>query len=109
MNNKFSVKMALEETIEIILSGITTEKGKKIFNRLTSWRLTMKTIQYAIYWLCFLFLISCGNDDQLDSIEATGTIEAKEITISSKTIGEIKKMRFDEGDKVQQGDTIIVI
>ncbi len=34
MNNKFSVKMALEETIEIILSGITTEKGKKIFNRL---------------------------------------------------------------------------
>lgn len=34
MNNKFSIKMALEETIEIILSGITTEKGKKIFNRL---------------------------------------------------------------------------
>ena len=34
MNNKFSINMALEETIEIILSGITTEKGKKIFNRL---------------------------------------------------------------------------
>ncbi len=69
----------------------------------------MKTIQYAILLVVFSLLISCGNDDQLDSIEATGTIEAKEITISSKTIGEIKKIRFDEGDKVQQGDTIILI
>lgn len=36
MNNKFSVKTALEETIEIIMNGIMTEKGKKVFNLLTS-------------------------------------------------------------------------
>ena len=69
----------------------------------------MKTILYSMLLAVFSILISCGNDDQLNSIEATGTIEAKEITISSKTIGEIKKIKFDEGDKVQQGDTIILI
>jgi AcrR family transcriptional regulator len=36
MNNKFSVKTALEETIEIVMNGIMTGKGKKIFNLLTS-------------------------------------------------------------------------
>ena len=36
MNNKFSIKTALEETIEIIMNGIMTEKGKKVFNLLKS-------------------------------------------------------------------------
>jgi hypothetical protein len=36
MNNKFSVKTALEETIEIIMNGIMTEKGKKAFKLLKS-------------------------------------------------------------------------
>ncbi len=36
MANKFSIKMALEETIEIIINGITTEKGKKAFQLLKS-------------------------------------------------------------------------
>ena len=36
MNNKFSIKTALEETIEIIMNGIMTEKGKKAFKLLKS-------------------------------------------------------------------------
>jgi AcrR family transcriptional regulator len=36
MNNRFSIKTALEETIEIIMNGIMTEKGKKVFNLLKS-------------------------------------------------------------------------
>jgi len=32
MNNKFSIKTALDETIEIIMNGIMTEKGKNVFN-----------------------------------------------------------------------------
>jgi AcrR family transcriptional regulator len=36
MANKFSIKMALEETIEIIINGITTETGKKAFQLLKS-------------------------------------------------------------------------
>lgn len=33
-NNKVSMQKALETTIEILLNGILTEKGKKIFNKL---------------------------------------------------------------------------
>ncbi len=36
MNNKFSIKTALDETIEIIMNGIMTEKGKKAFKLLKS-------------------------------------------------------------------------
>ena len=36
MNNKFSVRTALNETIEIIMNGIMTEKGKKDFNKIKS-------------------------------------------------------------------------
>ena len=36
MNNKFSIKSALNETIEIIMNGIMTEKGKKDFNKIKS-------------------------------------------------------------------------
>ncbi|NWF88625.1 MAG: TetR/AcrR family transcriptional regulator [Ignavibacteriaceae bacterium] len=34
MNNKFSAVEALNHTISILMNGILTEKGKKIFNRL---------------------------------------------------------------------------
>jgi AcrR family transcriptional regulator len=34
MNNKFSVSNALDTTLEILMNGIMTEKGKKIFSRL---------------------------------------------------------------------------
>jgi AcrR family transcriptional regulator len=36
MNNRFSVSNALETTLDILMNGIMTEKGKKIFNRLKS-------------------------------------------------------------------------
>ena len=34
MNNKFSISTALETTFEILMNGIMTEKGKKIFAKL---------------------------------------------------------------------------
>jgi AcrR family transcriptional regulator len=36
MNNRFSVKSALEATIDILMNGIMTEKGKKIFRKIKS-------------------------------------------------------------------------
>ena len=36
MNNKFSLKTAVEETIGILMNGIMTEKGKKAFKLLKS-------------------------------------------------------------------------
>lgn len=58
----------------------------------------------------FVFIISgCGNGNNKNSIEATGTIEAVNVSVSSKTSGEIKELRIKEGDKVKAGDTILVI
>ncbi len=36
MNNKFSLKTAVEETIEVLMNGIMTDKGKKVFKILKS-------------------------------------------------------------------------
>jgi len=55
------------------------------------------------------FIHGCGNNDDRSSFEATGTIESKDITISSKVVGEIIELQFDEGDEVKQGDTLILI
>ena len=69
----------------------------------------MKTITCFVILLTIYFIHGCGKDDDKNSFEATGTIESKEIMISSKVVGEIKELRFDEGDKVKQGDTLILI
>ncbi|NWF88626.1 MAG: efflux RND transporter periplasmic adaptor subunit [Ignavibacteriaceae bacterium] len=54
-------------------------------------------------------LIGCGTGDEENIISATGTIEAREVIVSSKVYGEVKKISFDEGAKVQNGDTIAII
>ena len=56
-----------------------------------------------------LLLKGCGNNDHLKSIEASGTIESINITISSRTSGNIQTINFTEGEKVNSGDTIIII
>lgn len=56
-----------------------------------------------------LFLASCGNNDPLNSIEASGTIESTNIIVSSRNAGNIQTTNFIEGDKVNAGDTIIII
>lgn len=56
-----------------------------------------------------LFLASCSNNDHLNSIGASGTIESTNIIVSSRNAGNIQTMNFIEGDKVRVGDTIIII
>jgi HlyD family secretion protein len=51
----------------------------------------------------------CGNGNNKNSIEATGTIETVDVVLSSKTNGEIKELKINEGDKVRQGDTVLII
>jgi HlyD family secretion protein len=60
--------------------------------------------------ILLLFLtLGCGNNNQPGSIEASGTIESKNVIISSKTSGEILRFNFAEGNKVNAGDTILII
>lgn len=66
-------------------------------------------INFAIILATCLIFYSCSNQNENEKIEASGTIEATNITVSSKISGEIKSILFDEGSKVQAGDTIIIL
>ena len=59
--------------------------------------------------LFLLLLTSCGNNNQQKVIEASGTIESTNVIVSSKTSGEILTFNFNEGEKVNAGDTILII
>ncbi|MBK7978487.1 MAG: efflux RND transporter periplasmic adaptor subunit [Ignavibacteriae bacterium] len=69
----------------------------------------MKSILKLFIIITSLILMSCGNGNDDNKIKASGTIEATNVTLSSKTAGEILKIYFDEGAKVNKGDTILKI
>jgi len=55
-----------------------------------------------------VFSVGCGNDDGT-AIEATGTIEATDITVSAQVAGTVAVLRTDEGLRVTQGDTLLLL
>lgn len=69
----------------------------------------MKTTKLIAPFILLLSIFGCSGDGRNSKIEATGTIESTNVTISSKTIGEIKTIIADEGEQVSAGDTILVI
>ena len=54
-----------------------------------------------------LLLTACGNKNQ--TYDASGVFEATEVVLSAKAQGEILNLRADEGDEVNQGDTLGMI
>jgi len=69
----------------------------------------MKTLSTIISVFLLLMFNSCGNNADKDKIEAQGNIEAINIVVSSKVNGEVIKIIKDEGEKVNEGDTVIII
>ena len=59
-----------------------------------------------LIFLTGIFLTGCGNNNNPDSIEASGNIESTNVIVSSKVNGEIEKILYDEGQFVNEGDTI---
>jgi HlyD family secretion protein len=59
--------------------------------------------------LVFIFIYGCSNGDDNNKIEASGNIEATNVTVSAKSNGEILKILKDEGDFVKEGDTVLII
>ena len=56
-----------------------------------------------------LFYVSgCGNDHD-GAIEASGTLEAVEVNVSSKVAGQLLQLNVAEGTKVRAGDTLAII
>ncbi len=60
-------------------------------------------------FLTILIVTGCGNNKDSNSINASGTIESVNVTISSKTSGTINKINFNEGDRVKKGDLLVEI
>lgn len=69
----------------------------------------MKSMLKLFIVITSFILLSCGNGNEDNKIKASGTIEATNVTLSSKTAGEILEIYFDEGAKVNKGDTILKI
>ncbi|NOS84983.1 MAG: HlyD family efflux transporter periplasmic adaptor subunit [Ignavibacteria bacterium] len=56
-----------------------------------------------------IYVSACGNGKDTNSINASGTIESVNVTISSKTSGTVNKINFKEGDRVKKGDLLVEI
>ncbi|MGE5438283.1 MAG: HlyD family secretion protein [Bacteroidota bacterium] len=69
----------------------------------------MKTKLSAGLLTLVVFLTGCGNGNNKNTIDASGTIEATNVTVSSKVAGQIQKIYKDEGDNVKAGDTLLTI
>ena len=66
-----------------------------------------KTILSISSLLTFLLFGCNGNNHGL--IEASGNIEATNIVVSSQVAGKVTQILKDEGNQVNQGDTVIII
>ncbi|MGA9117018.1 MAG: efflux RND transporter periplasmic adaptor subunit [Bacteroidota bacterium] len=60
--------------------------------------------------VCFLLcaLGGCGGGDP-DAIMASGTIEGTAVQVGSEVAGRVKTVRAGEGDRVEAGDTLLVV
>ncbi len=56
--------------------------------------------------LC-LSLLSCNEESDPNLISASGNIEATEVTVSSKSAGQIQSISVDEGANVKEGETLV--
>lgn len=69
----------------------------------------MKNLSSILLYISILLLTSCNANNQKQTIEASGNIEAINVTVSSKVNGEVISILKDEGDKVKTGDTVMII
>ena len=69
----------------------------------------MKKAEIIIALLLSVQYFGCGNGGSRNTIEASGDIEATDVVVSAKVGGQIEKLNFVEGDRVNSGDTLLVL
>jgi HlyD family secretion protein len=69
----------------------------------------MKIFKVILLITVFQIITGCGNNSDSEIIEASGNIEAINITVSAKVSGEIIQILQDEGTQVFNGDTVLII
>jgi len=68
----------------------------------------MKYLKISLFILLFLNA-GCGDGNDGKQIEASGNIEATNITVSAKVPGEVIRILKDEGALVSKEDTVLII
>jgi HlyD family secretion protein len=67
----------------------------------------------AIIWagavMFAVISLNCRNQDNPEVISASGTIEAVEVNVASKTAGQVDRLMVEEGARVQSGDILAAI
>ena len=69
----------------------------------------MKTKSYLLLIIIIILLGAIGCSNSKDAIGGSGLLEADEVVISAETTGKVLTLNFDEGSRVNIGDTILVI
>jgi HlyD family secretion protein len=69
----------------------------------------MKLLLITLTIFSLLFILSCSSDNNKNKIETSGNIEATNIIVSSQVNGKVISILKDEGDKVNVGDTVMII
>lgn len=67
----------------------------------------MRIIKFFL--LLFVIISGCAKKEDNNIISSTGTIESVNVTVSSKVAGQINELNFKEGEKIKEGDLLIVI
>ncbi len=69
----------------------------------------MKLILKIFFAFAIIYSAGCGNGNDKDKISASGNIEATNAVVSSKVTGQITAIKYDEGSKINEGDTVMII
>jgi HlyD family secretion protein len=69
----------------------------------------MNRFSFIVIAIISFLIYGCGDGSNKNYLDATGTIETVNVTMSAKTSGDIKELRIKEGQSVKTGDTIMVI
>lgn len=68
----------------------------------------MNKILFVVSTTLVILFIDCNGKNE-ERIEASGNIEATNIIVSSQVSGKVFQILKDEGEKVNKGDTVIII
>ncbi len=68
----------------------------------------MRMIKYLLVFI-LLIVYGCESGNNKNKIEASGNIEATNVTVSSQVTGKVLSLLKDEGDLVNAGDTVLII
>lgn len=69
----------------------------------------MNLRKYAFILILTPLMAGCGNNSGDSYIEESGTVETTNLLISSKVAGTVDEILYEEGRRVNRGDTIMII